>query len=562
MDLFDSIFGFFEDIGHQTSTVLGSVCSVIFKPFALLFRLIGKLFRLLFNGFLIFICPAGIDRRVYVSLVRSALKNINYCLLHDKRELPYAIRYYIKKNNSYRRFRFRYLVYWLLPACSLIAVIVGVLLVSQKTIALSVSVNGEEIGYVLNEADFIHAASDAEEILSFGKDNSKFDIDVSYKFAYVDYDDISSSSEIMNSIIRRTTSDTCFACGVFVDGKLFGIAENASFAKTAFDEALAEMSYGKDFDLVCFVQDIRYSEGIYPSELVMSNSEFSALIEGASDATDYYTVKEGDSIESVSSSSGISVSELLKLNSGIDEESELTIGQKLITGIKSGSLNLKILRTVVSNIDIEYESVEVPSNVLYIGSTRKLSNGENGVAQVTRLVTYVNDLAVSSAEVSRLTVKESVPERVMVGTRALDASYSSLSLGGVFIWPIIGAYGVNSDYGYRWGKLHAGIDLGMGGAEGTSLGKTVVAAASGTVTTSTVHSSYGYYIIIDHGNGISTVYGHCLANSLMVSAGDYVSAGQPIALVGSTGYSTGPHLHFEVRVNGTKVDPKPYLGIS
>ena len=97
---------------------------------------------------------------------------------------------------------------------------------------------------------------------------------------------------------------------------------------------------------------------------------------------------------------------------------------------------------------------------------------------------------------------------------------------------------------------------------GTSLGKTVVAAASGTVVISGVHSSYGYYIKIDHGNGMETLYAHCLEGSLMVNVGDKVVAGQPISLVGQTGYATGPHLHFEVIIDGNRVDPKPYLGIS
>ena len=75
------------------------------------------------------------------------------------------------------------------------------------------------------------------------------------------------------------------------------------------------------------------------------------------------------------------------------------------------------------------------------------------------------------------------------------------------------------------------------------------------------HSSYGYYVRIDHGNGLQTLYAHCLAGSLMVKSGEKVYAGQPIARVGMTGYATGPHLHFEVRLNGNRVNPSPYLGL-
>ena len=89
-----------------------------------------------------------------------------------------------------------------------------------------------------------------------------------------------------------------------------------------------------------------------------------------------------------------------------------------------------------------------------------------------------------------------------------------------------------------------------------------VAAAAGTVVIAGVHSSYGYYVKIDHGNGLQTLYAHCMAGSLLVYPGQKVVAGQAIARVGQTGYATGPHLHFEVIVNGVRVDPKPYLGIS
>ena len=103
-----------------------------------------------------------------------------------------------------------------------------------------------------------------------------------------------------------------------------------------------------------------------------------------------------------------------------------------------------------------------------------------------------------------------------------------------------------------------GVDITRSG--GGSTGLAVVAAGSGRVTTAGYHSSYGYHVIINHGNGLSTLYAHMQRGSLRVSAGDYVSAGQRIGSIGSTGNVTGPHLHFEVRVNGNRVNPLPYLG--
>ena len=110
---------------------------------------------------------------------------------------------------------------------------------------------------------------------------------------------------------------------------------------------------------------------------------------------------------------------------------------------------------------------------------------------------------------------------------------------------------VTSNFGYRWGRLHAGIDIGA------PTGTPIRAAKSGTVTAADWNGSYGKCVDISHGNGEMTRYGHC--SQLLVSAGQTVSQGEVIALVGNTGRSTGSHLHFEVRINGTAYDPRNYL---
>jgi len=122
---------------------------------------------------------------------------------------------------------------------------------------------------------------------------------------------------------------------------------------------------------------------------------------------------------------------------------------------------------------------------------------------------------------------------------------------GEFAWPVPGYYHISSPFGPRWGRMHKGIDIAGGGIHG----KNIVAAASGRVihTVTYNNSGYGYYMIIDHGNGYSTLYGHCSA--INVSNGQTVSKGQIIGRVGNTGRSTGPHLHFEIRVNGVAKNP-------
>jgi murein DD-endopeptidase MepM/ murein hydrolase activator NlpD len=117
------------------------------------------------------------------------------------------------------------------------------------------------------------------------------------------------------------------------------------------------------------------------------------------------------------------------------------------------------------------------------------------------------------------------------------------------IWPVSGP--VTSPFGYRWGRLHAGIDIGV------PYGTPIHAAASGTVVLAGWTGGYGNYTCIDHGGGLATCYAH--QSSYAVSGGAQVAQGQVIGYVGSTGHSFGAHLHFEVRINGTPVDPLGYL---
>ncbi|EGB20014.1 MAG: murein hydrolase activator EnvC family protein [[Clostridium] symbiosum] len=141
---------------------------------------------------------------------------------------------------------------------------------------------------------------------------------------------------------------------------------------------------------------------------------------------------------------------------------------------------------------------------------------------------------------------------------AAGQKYNTVNIGNIkFIWPCPSSSRITSGFGGRESPTegassnHQGIDIGA------PTGSNIVAAADGTVTISTYSYSAGNYIMLNHGGGVSTVYMHC--SQLLVSAGDTVKQGQVIAKVGSTGYSTGPHLHFGVRLNGSYVNPAKYV---
>jgi len=139
----------------------------------------------------------------------------------------------------------------------------------------------------------------------------------------------------------------------------------------------------------------------------------------------------------------------------------------------------------------------------------------------------------------------SIRGRLATAQGATDSTPSASGL----IWPVSGP--VVSPYGYRWGRLHAGIDIAVG------YGTSIHAAAAGTVVLAGWVSGYGNYTCIDHGGGLATCYAH--QSSYAVSQGASVGQGQVIGYVGCTGHCFGPHLHFEVRINGSPVDPLGYL---
>ena len=131
--------------------------------------------------------------------------------------------------------------------------------------------------------------------------------------------------------------------------------------------------------------------------------------------------------------------------------------------------------------------------------------------------------------------------------------------GGQFAWPVPGRSYISSGYGYRARPIGSGSEFHTGYDIPASYGANIVAAEAGTVIYASYMNGYGYTVMIDHGGGLVTLYGH--NSKLTVSKGDTVSRGQTIAKAGSTGNSTGNHCHFEVRKNGSHTSPQPYLGV-
>lgn len=192
--------------------------------------------------------------------------------------------------------------------------------------------------------------------------------------------------------------------------------------------------------------------------------------------------------------------------------------------------------------------------------TKELKNFESQINTAQGQISeYERDIKAQEDKVKKL--EEEIRRKEEEARKAAEAAgkkYNTVSLGNInFIWPCPSSGRITSGFGGRSSPTegassnHQGIDIGA------STGAAIVAAASGTVVIATYSYSAGNYVMINHGGGVYTVYMHC--SSLNVSEGQEVSQGQTIAKVGSTGYSTGPHLHFGIRSGGSYINPTNYV---
>ena len=559
----NSAFGAFYDIiaafgEAYADTVKLFFNSVFRRPLRFIYRRLKSALRLGAFCVIVFFAPAHVSSRRYANdVIRAGKKCLKIMFTHPF-SLPSVIFYYIKK--ALRRYEYtpKNIALWLLPLVMAFCVLISLNVLSGKTLCLEISSEGETLGFVADEGGFIEAKNSAREILLIADRNASLP-PVTYSLAIKDKNSLTGADTLRDRLLEKSTGEGVSACGIFVDGRLLGAVRSEAEGRQIM-EGLLEPYNKEGVFALSFAEEIEFRQGLYGEKLIMSASELKKALEGGERRIAVYKVTDGDTLQSVALRYGMTEEELISLNGLSEDSPELEKDTEIKVYEQDILLTVKEVRAEVFAEETDFEVIEIKTNAHYSGTERVLSEGKKGRDQVTSLVTTQGGKKVSSKEVSRLNVTKPVPQRVQIGTKPLDEAYSN-SMGGIFLWPIIGAYGINSDYGYRWGKLHAGLDLGMGNAPGTSLGKSIIAVAQGTVIVAGTHSSYGYYVIIDHGGGLQTLYAHCLANSLMVVPGQIVAAGEPIARVGSTGYSTGPHLHFEVRVNGNRVNPRPYLGI-
>lgn len=452
---------------------------------------------------------------------------------------------------------FRRLANILLPVAGCVVMVATISYFSGVTFALQINYNGESLGYIADESVYAQARDSANELI--GSDGSESQNVIKsqpvYALKIVNQNELTDARTLRDRLIEASDYDLTNACGIYIDGSLLCAVRNETDAIRVLDTLLEPARQQNPGTLVDFVEEVEYVQGLYPdTEAVMWDADkLLDTISGTKEAAVYYTVVEGDTVSGIAQKYDKSSSELFAMNPGLTEE--IHLGDVITVSNEVRFLQVRVIRTEQRDEEIPYDTVRTNSDTLVKGVTKTTREGEVGIDRVTELVSYVDGIRVSAEEVSRERIKDPVDEQVSVGTRSVSGLPGGTVVqgSGSMAWPVDGLYQISSPYGYRWGRLHAGVDISGGGA----YGHVIRAAESGTVEYAGYDGDFGYNIIINHGGGIKTRYAHC--SSLGVSYGEYVEKGQAIARVGNTGYSFGAHLHFEVHVNGSRVNPLSYI---
>lgn len=291
---------------------------------------------------------------------------------------------------------------------------------------------------------------------------------------------------------------------------------------------------------VGFSETIQVMETYVGKDQVKDRDTAFNEITAENDEESIYVVEPGDCLSIIAEKNNMSIDEIKELNPDIESDDDIYYDDRLNVTVPKAAVQILVEKQETYEEEYNAEVVYEDDNSMYIGETEVVQEGVPGKHIVTDLVTYKGDTETDREQLEENVQVAAVAQIVKRGTKSKPT----------YMFPVTN-WNVTSNFGYRWGRLHAGTDVGV------PIGTTVRASRGGQVVTAGWVGGYGNCVIIDHGDGVSTRYGHL--SEVTVSVGQYVDQGEQIALSGNTGRSTGPHLHFEIRINGEAVDPLPYL---
>lgn len=258
-----------------------------------------------------------------------------------------------------------------------------------------------------------------------------------------------------------------------------------------------------------------------------------------------YTIKTGDVLSKIAASHQMTTAQLMELNPGYTESTVLQLGTELNVTVLEPYVYVEAHYEAKRKESIEHKSVTKENAEMYKGEKELTTVGSNGEKMVTELIRKQNGEVIGRSVSTENILIEAIDEVTVVGTKVMPSRGT-----GEFIWPTNGGY-VSSQRGERWGRVHEGIDIARPSSYAIKV------ADNGVVTDAGWHSTYGNRIVVTHNNGYVTLYAHLSA--IDVHVGQVVPQGTAIGVMGSTGRSTGVHLHFEVLKDGVNINPMTVL---
>ena len=435
-----------------------------------------------------------------------------------------------------------------LPFLALAAVIgVATVVGTMYTPAYVLTVDGVDVGVVQNKGvyDQIEARVEdrASEILGY---DYQIEHQVSYEMALTQRENLTPVADVENYLFDQIDA-IMRAYTLRVDGQLIGAAADRAGLDSLL-EGLAAPYVNENTISVDYTKAVHIVQEYVPSDAQQDAAAMMSALTVNTNGQTTYEVQAGDTFMALAFDNDMTMAEMEALNPGVDIN-RLYIGQILNIKEEIPFLGVQTVDNLTYTEAIECPVREVEDDSMYQGESKVLDAGIPGEALVTADVTYLNGVEKDRVVISSTTLREATEKVIAVGTKERPTWYPT----GSYIWPVYGT--ITSRFGYRYifgsTSYHSGLDIAV------PYGTSVKASDGGTVSFAGYKGSYGYLVIIDHGNGEQTYYGH--NSSLLVSAGDKVYQGQVIAKAGSTGRSTGSHCHFEIRIYGTAVNPAAYL---
>lgn len=434
-------------------------------------------------------------------------------------------------------------------ALAVLVVFVGVWLLGVKTPACAVYIDGEKKFVVKHSADVKKVIDQLEKKAQTGHKDIELKNKVKLKTCFVDEEEMIPPQQV-TAYLKKDLAFQAAASAIVVNGKPAVYVENQQVAKKLLEKVKKANSYPADGEKLVsahFEEKVNVAELKAPVDEILTEKEAWTVLTTGTEKSEKYTVKEGDSLWLIARRNNMYVDDILKANN-VGEEELLQLGQELT--LKRCKPYINVVAEFEGN---KVEKIAYETRVMTDRNARSgvyvKQEGKEGEKRISYVEVRKNGVSQKKDILEEKIIQAAVDKIVVKGGRAVYVASATPSRGGGhgrLSWPCYGPI----TQPYRGGG-HTGVDIGG------STGRALHAAAGGVVTYTGRQGGYGNFIIISHGNGLVTRYAHC--NSIQVSRGQSVSAGQVIGTMGSTGRSTGPHLHFEVLSGGAFSNPLNYL---